>query len=134
VKWHNVIGDPGLGGEEFGQGGNVAVSNGDGHGDAGVGESVEDVGVGVKYLNAVDGGLGFEKGGDFGRWWEVVGDSVVVDADGVCRIKLVLIFYLFIYFFGFFVLIFFYKKNNMVPKNSSITSRDTLKPQIPCHV
>jgi hypothetical protein len=47
---------------------------------------VEDVGVGVEYLNAVDGGLGFEKGGDFGRWWEVVGDGAIVDADGVCRI------------------------------------------------
>ncbi|KAE8123880.1 hypothetical protein FH972_018799 [Carpinus fangiana] len=69
VKWQNVIGDPGLGGGEFGQGGNIAVSNGDGHGDAGVEENAEDVGVGVKYLNAVDGGLGFEKGGNFGRWW-----------------------------------------------------------------
>jgi hypothetical protein len=94
VKWHNVIGDPRLGGGEFGQGGNVAISNGDGHGDAGVGESAKDVGVGVEYLYAVDGGLGFEKGGDFGRWWEVVGDGAVVDADGVCRIKQVFNFFL----------------------------------------
>jgi hypothetical protein len=94
VKWHNVIGNLGLGGGEFGQGGNVAISNGDDHGDAGVGESVEDVRVGVEYLNAADGGLGFEKGGDFGRWWEVVGDGAVVDADGVCRIKQVFNFFL----------------------------------------
>jgi hypothetical protein len=41
-----------------------------------------------------DAGLGFEKGGDFGRWWEVVGDGVVVDADGVCKIKQVFNFFL----------------------------------------
>jgi hypothetical protein len=94
VKWHNVIGDLGLGSGEFDQGGNIAISNSDGHKDADVGESAEDVSVGVKYLNSVDGGLGFEKGGDFGRWWEVVGDGAIVDADGVCRIKQVFNFFL----------------------------------------
>jgi hypothetical protein len=66
------------------KGWNVAISDGDGHGDAGVGEGTEDVGVGVEYLDAIDGGLGFEKGGDFGRWWEVVDDGAIVNADGVC--------------------------------------------------
>ena len=78
VKWQNVIGDPGQGGEEFGQGWNIAISDGDDHKDAGVGEGVEDVRVGIEYLHAVDGGLCFEKCGDFGRWWEVVGNSAVV--------------------------------------------------------
>jgi hypothetical protein len=103
LKWQNVIGDPGLDGGEFGQGGNVAVSNGDSHEDAGVGESTEDVGVGVEDLNVVDGGLGFEKGGNFGRWWVVVGDSAVVDSDGVCRIKQVFNFFSNRKFVSFFI-------------------------------
>ncbi|KAE8022142.1 hypothetical protein FH972_007972 [Carpinus fangiana] len=86
VKWQNVIGDLGQGGREFGQGWNVAVSDGDGHGGAGVGEGEEDVRVGIEYLNAVDGGLRFEKCGDFGRWWEVASDGAVVDTNGFLEV------------------------------------------------
>ena len=32
----------------------------------------------------INGGLSFEKGDDFGRWWEVVNDSAIVDTNGVC--------------------------------------------------
>ena len=83
MKWKDIIGHPGLGGGEFGKSWNVAVSDGDGERDVGVGEGFEDVRVGVEDLHAVDGGLGFEEVGHLGRWWEVVGDGAVVDADGV---------------------------------------------------
>ena len=83
MKWKDIIGHPGLGGGEFRKGWNVAVSDGDGERDVGVGEGFEDVRVGVEDLHAVDGGLGFEEVGHLGRRWEVVGDGAIVDADGV---------------------------------------------------
>jgi hypothetical protein len=43
VTWQNVIGHPGLGGREFGEGGNVAISYGDSDGDASENEKKEKV-------------------------------------------------------------------------------------------
>lgn len=84
VKGENIVGNPRLGGGELGEGGNVTVSDGDGECDAGAGEGTEDIGVGVKDLDAVDGGVGFEEGSDLGRGRKVVGNGAVVDADGIC--------------------------------------------------
>ena len=47
VKCEDVIGYPGLGGGEFSYGWNVAVFDGDGDRDVGVGEGFEDVRVSV---------------------------------------------------------------------------------------
>ena len=68
VKWEEVIGYSGLGGGEFSYGWNVTVFYGDGDGDVGVGEGVEDVRASVQDLDAVDDGLGFEEVGDLGKW------------------------------------------------------------------
>eukprot|EP00268_Persea_americana_P063624 TRINITY_DN8274_c0_g2_i1.p5 TRINITY_DN8274_c0_g2~~TRINITY_DN8274_c0_g2_i1.p5 ORF type:complete len:136 (-),score=43.11 TRINITY_DN8274_c0_g2_i1:127-534(-) len=78
----DVGGDPGLGGGELGQGGDVAVGDGDGDGDVGVGEGGEDGGVGVEELDVGDGGVGFQEARDLGRGREVVCKSAVVDAYG----------------------------------------------------
>lgn len=82
IKRENVVGHPGLRRGELGDGGNIAVSDGNGDGDAGVGEGAEDVRVGVEDLDAVDGGFGLEERGDLGWRREVIGDGAVVDADG----------------------------------------------------
>lgn len=83
VKRENVVGNPRLSGGELGEGRNVTICYGDGEGDAGAGEGAENIGVGVKDLDAVDVGVRFEEGGDLGRGREIVGDGAVVDPDGV---------------------------------------------------
>ena len=83
VKRKNVNGDPRLSGGEFGEGWNVTVNDGNSEGDAGAGEGTKDIGIGVKDLDSIDGGLGFEEGSDLGRRREVVGNRAIVDADGV---------------------------------------------------
>ena len=83
VERQDVVGHPWLRRGERGKGRNVSVSDSDGYRDVGAGEGAEDVGVGVEDLDAVDGGLGLEKRGDFGGRREVVRYGAVVDADGV---------------------------------------------------
>lgn len=83
VKRKNVNCDPRLSGGELGEGRNVTVCDGNSEGDAGTGEGTKDILVGVKDLDAIDGGLGFEEGSDLGRRREVVGNRAIVDADGV---------------------------------------------------
>ena len=83
VKRENVIGNPGLSGGELGEGRNVAISDRDCESDASSGEGTENIRVGVKDLDAVDGGVGFEEGGDLGGRREIVGDGAVVDTDRV---------------------------------------------------
>ncbi|KAI8017712.1 hypothetical protein LOK49_LG04G01422 [Camellia lanceoleosa] len=57
VEGEDVVSHPGHGGGEFGDGGDVGVSDGDGDVDVGVGKGAEDVGVGIDDLDSVDGGL-----------------------------------------------------------------------------
>lgn len=78
VGVHPPEGVPGVGERR-----NVAVGDGDGDEDAGVGEGFDDVGIDVKDFDPVDYCSGFQELGDLRVWWEVVAEGAVVDADGV---------------------------------------------------
>lgn len=76
--------DPAAGVTGICKGRDIAIGDGDGDEDAGVGKSFDDGGVDVEDPDPVDDGAGFKEVSDFRGWWKVVAEGSVVDADGVC--------------------------------------------------
>lgn len=76
--------DPGEGLFRISDPGQVLVSKADDKLDAGVGEGLEDAGIGVVEFDP-GGANGFDEGDNGLRVGEVVGDLAVVDAEGESR-------------------------------------------------
>lgn len=83
VERQDVGSDPVASGREFRDCWDVAVANGNRDADAGVSEGSKNIGVAVEDFDLVDGGPGFEKVGDLGRRRKVIGESAIVNADGI---------------------------------------------------